>query len=140
MNLVQLAMDNYQRQQILLQEQGTTPDGRNSDNRSSVNSALLMGQNTMKIQYLTTDFVRKLRIHNPEMSMMSEADSESFQVAELYQNDQALQQYFNHDLVLLPFFFDSTTSSQWMNRAMATTAAATFVGPGCSAASSATFS
>ena len=43
-----------------------------------------MGQNTMKIQYLTTDFVRKLRIHNPEMSMMSEADSESFQLTEMY--------------------------------------------------------
>ena len=56
MNLVQLSMDNYQRQQ---QINDTTPDGRNS-----VSSNLLLGTNTMKIQYLTTNFVRKLRMQN----------------------------------------------------------------------------
>lgn len=40
MNLVQLSMDNYQRQQ----QMGETPDGRNS-----VSSNLLLGTNTMKI-------------------------------------------------------------------------------------------
>lgn len=83
MNLVQLAMDNYQRQQILLQENTNTPDGRNSDNRSSVNSALLLGTNTMKIQYLSTNFVRKLRINNPEMTL-NEANSESFELTQQY--------------------------------------------------------
>ena len=52
MNLVQLSMDNYQRQQ-----QQETPDGRNS-----ISSNLLMGTNTMKIQYMSTNFVRKLRM------------------------------------------------------------------------------
>ena len=75
------------------------------DNRTSVNSALLLGTNTMKIQYLTTNFVRKLRIQNPEMST-NEVGSESFEINQQYANDQALLQYFNHDLVLLPFFFD----------------------------------
>ncbi len=56
MNLVQLSMDNYQRQQQINE---TTPDGRNS-----VSSNLLLGTNTMKIQYLTTNFVRKLRMQN----------------------------------------------------------------------------
>ena len=45
-------MDNYQRQQAMLE----TPDGR-----ASLSSNLLLGTNTMKIQYLSTNFVRKLR-------------------------------------------------------------------------------
>ena len=45
MNLVQLSMDNYQRQQYMNQE---TPDG-SSKNRNSVSSNLLLGTNTMKI-------------------------------------------------------------------------------------------
>jgi hypothetical protein len=54
-----------------------------------------MGTNTMKIQYLTTNFVRKLRMQN---NIETETD--------LGQADQNLLQYFNHDLILLPFFFD----------------------------------
>jgi len=54
MNLVQLSMDNYQRQQQMQE----TPDG----GRNSVSSNLLMGTNTMKIQYLSTNVVRKLRL------------------------------------------------------------------------------
>jgi hypothetical protein len=49
-------MDNYQRQQQMQE----TPDGA----RNSVSSNLLMGTNTMKIQYLSTNFVRKLRLQN----------------------------------------------------------------------------
>ena len=67
----------------MLQENTNTPDGRNSDNRSSVNSALLLGTNTMKIQYLSTNFVRKLRINNPEMTL-NEANSESFELTQQY--------------------------------------------------------
>lgn len=56
MNLVQLSMDNYQRQQQIQE----TPDGL----RNSVSSNILLGTNTMKIQYLSTSFVRKLRLQN----------------------------------------------------------------------------
>ena len=35
-----------------------TPDG----GRNSISSNLLMGTNTMKIQYMSTNFVRKLRL------------------------------------------------------------------------------
>ena len=38
-----------------------TPDGSNNQ-RNSVSSNLLLGTNTMKIQYLPTNFVRKLRL------------------------------------------------------------------------------
>lgn len=44
-------MDNYQRQQ----NQGTLSENA----RHSISSNLLMGTNTMKIQYLSTDFVGK---------------------------------------------------------------------------------
>jgi hypothetical protein len=71
MNLVQLSMDNYQRQQ---QINDTTPDGRNS-----VSSNLLLGTNTMKIQYLTTNFVRKLRMQN-------NMDSETADLSQVDQN------------------------------------------------------
>jgi hypothetical protein len=68
MNLVQLSMDNYQRQQ---QINDTTPDGR-----TSISSNLLLGTNTMKIQYLTTNFVRKLRMQNdsetPDLSQIDQ--------------------------------------------------------------------
>jgi hypothetical protein len=56
----------------------------------------------MKIQYLTTNFVRKLRLQNPDFSGGNDA---SFDLVQ--QTDQQLMQYFNHDLVLLPFFFDT---------------------------------
>lgn len=36
-----------------------TPDGRNS-----LSSNILMGTNTMKVQYLSTNFVRKLRLQS----------------------------------------------------------------------------
>lgn len=65
-----------------------TPDGRNS-----LTSNLLLGTNTMKIQYMNTNFVRKLRLQNDIEGSVSNLD-------------QNLLQYFNHDLVLLPFFFD----------------------------------
>jgi hypothetical protein len=42
----------------MLQE---TPEG-SSKNRNSVSSNLLLGTNTMKIQYLSTHFIRKLRL------------------------------------------------------------------------------
>jgi hypothetical protein len=41
--------------------QQETLDG-SMKNRNSVSSNLLLGTNTMKIQYLTTNFVRKLRL------------------------------------------------------------------------------
>lgn len=97
MNLVQLSMDNYQRQQQMMQE---TPDG---GQRHSISSHLLLGSNTMKIQYLTTNFVRKLRLQNPDLAVNGVTDT-SFDLVQ--QTDQQLMQYFNHDLVLLPFFFD----------------------------------
>ena len=57
----------------------------------------------MKIQYLSTSFVRKLRLQNTLESQASNAftpdESDSKNI------DEALMQYFNHDLVLLPFFF-----------------------------------
>lgn len=91
MNLVQLSMDNYQRQQQMLE----TPDGENSyrDN-------LLLGTTTMKIQYMNTNFVRKLLIQ-------SETEGTPQPTLDMAQIDQHLLQYFNHDLVLLPFFFDT---------------------------------
>lgn len=97
MNLVQLSMDNYQRQQQMMQE---TPDG---GARHSVSSHFLSGTNTMKIQYLNTNFVRKLRLQNPDLAVNGASDA-SFDL--LQQTDHHLMQYFNHDLVLLPFFFD----------------------------------
>jgi len=71
MNLVQLSMDNYQRQQQIGE---STPEGRNS-----VSSNLLLGTNTMKIQYLTTNFVRKLRMQN-------NLDQESTDLSQVDQN------------------------------------------------------
>lgn len=47
-----------------------------------------MGTNTMKIQYLSTDFVGKT------------LESQEIDESELSEN---LMQYFNHDLVLMPF-------------------------------------
>jgi len=55
MNLVQLSMDNYQKQ-IQIQQRA------DSQSMNSISSNLLLGANTMKIQYLTTNYVRKLRI------------------------------------------------------------------------------
>ena len=89
MNLVQLSMDNYHKQ-IHLQAQAKA-DG--SISRNSLNSNMLLGINTMKIQYLSTNFVRKLRM---------QSETETFSQTP----DQSLLQYFNHDLILLPFFFD----------------------------------
>lgn len=57
----------------------------------------------MKIQYLSSHFVRKLRLQNPDLAMHGASDA-SFDL--LQQTDHHLMQYFNHDLVLLPFFFD----------------------------------
>lgn len=88
MNLVQLSMDNYTRQML------ETPD----PDRTSSN---LLSSTTMKIQYLNTNFVRKLL-------QQSEVEGNTpFGSFEANQIDQNLMQYFNHDLVLLPFFFDS---------------------------------
>ena len=72
-------MDNYQRQQ----NQATRENARHS-----ISSNLLMGTNTMKIQYLSTDFVGKT------------LESLEIDESELLEN---LMQYFNHDLVLMPF-------------------------------------
>ena len=58
--------------------------------------------NTMKIQYLTTNFVRKLRTMNEQHDNEVTTPKKSIDS----QIDQSLMQYFNHDLVLLPFFFD----------------------------------
>ena len=96
MNLVQLSMDNYQRQQQLLE----TPEGRNS-----VSSSVLLGTSTMKIQYLSTNFVRKLRLQN-------NIDVTPGGQIDMSQVDPNLMQYFNHDLVLLPFFFDELNSTR----------------------------
>ena len=63
----------------------------------------------MKIQYLTTDFVRNLRIQKEDM--LCGTVSETFESHHQYANDPALMQYFNHDLVLLPFFFDSLNAT-----------------------------
>eukprot|EP00356_Strombidium_inclinatum_P009143 CAMPEP_0170489744 /NCGR_PEP_ID=MMETSP0208-20121228/8046_1 /TAXON_ID=197538 /ORGANISM="Strombidium inclinatum, Strain S3" /LENGTH=266 /DNA_ID=CAMNT_0010764805 /DNA_START=2091 /DNA_END=2891 /DNA_ORIENTATION=+ len=89
MNLVQLSMDNYQKQ-IQLQNSGRM-DG---SIRNSISSSILMGLNTMKIQYMTTHLVRKLKISAEHETPLSD------------RAEQSLQQYFNHDLILLPFFFD----------------------------------
>jgi hypothetical protein len=53
-----------------------------------------MGTNTMKIHYLQTEFVRKL--------MANTGDDEKNTIF----IKETLQQYFNYDLVLLPFLFD----------------------------------
>ena len=50
----------------------------------------------MKIQYLSTTFVRKF-LHD---------DFDGIEKPRASQSDILLTQYFNHDLVLLPFFFD----------------------------------
>lgn len=55
MNLVQLSMDNYQRQQAI----NETPGGDGNSRESNV-SNMMIGSNTMKIQYLSTSFVKKL--------------------------------------------------------------------------------
>ena len=57
----------------------------------------------MKIQYLTTHFVRKLRLQNPELMI---DNVKQLTKEEIQKTDQTLMQYFNHDLILLPFFFD----------------------------------
>lgn len=64
----------------------------------------------MKIQYLSTNFVRKLRIQNKDM-LCGGTISDTFESHQQYAGDQALLQYFNHDLVLLPFFFDSLSAT-----------------------------
>lgn len=110
MNLVLLSMDNYQRQQYMMQE---TPDG--AGGRPSTSSHFLAGSNTMKIQYLTTNFVRKLRLQNPELAIHGASDA-SFDL--LQQTDHHLMQYFNHDLVLLPFFFDKVDTISDKNAAL----------------------
>ena len=91
MNLVQLSMDNYMRQQQVQE----TPDGY-GNSRVSASSNLLVGSNTMKIQFMSTHFVKKLH----------EIDEFDDKV------DQNLLQYYNHDLVLLPFFFEQLDQTQ----------------------------
>ena len=61
----------------------------------------------MKVQYLSTNFVRKLRLQAELESGGTPNPS-----ADMSQVDQNLLQYFNHDLVLLPFFFDELSSDQ----------------------------
>lgn len=82
-----------------------TPDGQIE--RHSASSHFLAGSNTMKIQYLTTNFVRKLRLQNPDLAVHGSSET-SFDL--IQQTDHQLLQYFNHDLVLLPFFFDQVDS------------------------------
>lgn len=69
----------------------------------------------MKIQYLTTNFVRKLRLQNPDLAANGTNDA-SFDL--LQQTDHHLMQYFNHDLVLLPFFFDKIDTMADKNAAL----------------------
>lgn len=90
MNLVMLSMENYQRQQ----QQETTPTGDGISSKTYYNPL------TMKIQYLTTDFVRKLILEQEAIENYSGSKPQ------LKDIEQVLSQYFSHDLVLLPFFFD----------------------------------
>ena len=68
----------------------------------------------MKIQYLSTNFVRKLRLQNPDLALHGSSDA-SFDL--IHQSDPHLLQYFNHDLVLLPFFFDKIDAASDQSRA-----------------------
>ena len=69
-----------------------------------------MSTNTMKIQYLSTNFVRKLRLQNAMESQNSQTPD-----GDVRNIDEILMQYFNHDLVLLPFFFDELDNSNQDN-------------------------
>lgn len=63
------------------------------------NISTLSGRVTMKIQYLNTSIVRKMLMQSEGEANPNPSDYSFI--------DQALNQYFNHDLVLLPFFFDT---------------------------------
>ena len=53
---------------------------------------------------MTTDFVRKLIMQN-DLESVGEPCHDHPEINQKLL-DQTLSQYFNHDLILLPFFFD----------------------------------
>lgn len=77
-----------------------TPHGR-----GSLSSNFLLGTNTLKVQYLSTNIVR-------EILMVNGPDDEGFDMSTIgkYVNKRAIEkhlgEYFDHDLVVMPFFFD----------------------------------